>query len=188
MNIVKVISTSYDKLKRLAVKVILFGKEDNGFAVQPLEVSPHGIDSRPIPGARGLYTTTSTIGKTYMLGYVNADRKAAVGETRLYATDANGEVKFNLWLRADGTVLMGDSELPAAYTNFAVKYNETKQEGDKMKATINDLVGKWNAFAAAYVPGSPVTTGTPPTLAGQNVQPNTSDFSLIKNDKIKTNS
>ncbi len=188
MKIVKVISTSYDALKRLAVKVILFGKEDNGFAVEPLEISPHGIDSRPVPDARGMYAVTATIGKSYMLGYVNANRKAEVGEARLLCTDAQGNFKFNIWLRADGTMLAGDSEVPAEYVNFAVMYNETKQELDKLKTSHNTLAQKWDAFVAAYVPGSPSVTGLPPTLAGSTVGQNSSDFSLIKNDKIKYNS
>jgi len=188
MNIVKVISTAYDNLKRLKVKIILFGKPDNGFSVEPLEVSPHGIDSRPIPDARAMYTTTATVGRSYVFGYVNANRKAEVGESRIYAVDTQGNLKFNIWLRADGTLLQGTSEIPAEYTNFAVLYNETKQENDKLKSTLNTLIQKWNAFVAAYVPGSPTVTGLPPTLAGSNVTANNSDFSLIKNDKIKYNS
>ncbi len=187
-SIIRVISTSYDNLKRLVVKTQLFGKPGSGFAATPLEISPHGIDSRPVEDARGMYTTTATIGRSYILGYVNANRKAEVGESRYYSTNDAGDFKFNIWLRADGVALMGDSEVPGDYTNYAVFYNETKSENDKMKATLNDFIQKWNAFVVAYIPGSPTTPGSPPTLASSTVTANNSDFSLIKNDKIKYNS
>jgi hypothetical protein len=120
-----------------------------------------------------------------MIGVLNKDRKAEVGELRIYCTDENGAFKFNIWLRADGTFLIGDSDTPEDYTNFAVKYNEAKQELDKVKTTLNELIQKWNAFCASYVPGSPSTTGSPPTLSTSTVSANSSDFSLLKNAKTK---
>jgi hypothetical protein len=49
--------------------------------------------------------------------------------------------------------------------DFLARFNELKAGFDELKADHNDLVSKWNAFAAAYVPGSPTVQGTPPTAS-----------------------
>lgn len=179
----KIISSAITNGKIL-IKLLVLGKYDIREAKQ---ISPFGIDSNPTNDKRGLFISTSTIGKYYSVGIINTNCKSQPGETRLFSTNSQGIFKYNIWLRADGTMLQGDSDNPAVYTNFAVKYNESKSEQDKLKATVDSLVTKWNAFVLAYVPGSPSNIGTPPTLAGSNITPNTSNFALIKNDKIKTN-
>lgn len=151
------------------------------------EYGPYGNDSRAIQNTSVAYSTTQIDGAEIIIGCLKKNCKAEVGEHRLFCTDADGNFKFNIWLRADGTLLVGDSEIPADFINFGVKYNEAKTEIDKLKSTVDTLVTKWNAFASSYVPGSPLVTGLPPTLASSIVAVNTSDFTLMKNDKIKTN-
>jgi hypothetical protein len=49
-----------------------------------------------------------------------------------------------------------------------------------LKTAFEELQGKWNAFAAAYLPGGPASQGTPPT-AGQS----TADISNAKIDSVR---
>lgn len=180
----KTISTSIARNGKRIIKGLVFGKSDLREIPQ---IAPFGIDSNPTNDKRGLFVSTTTIGKYYSVGIINTNCKSEPGETRIFSTDATGTFKYNLWLRSDGTMLQGDSTNPAAYTNFAVKYNELKSENDKLKSTVDSLVTKWNSFCSSYVPGSPTVIGLPPTLSTSTVTPNTSNFALIKNDKIKTN-
>lgn len=183
MKLLSVLSTSLDTAKRLVAKV-WNGKSDTRTAKQ---YGPYGFESNPIKGMIAIYSRTELDGSEAIIGYLNKNCTTGLGESRVFSTDENGAFKFGIWLKSDGTALIGTSETPGSYTNFAVKYNELKQENDKLKSTVDSLVQKWNAFCAAYVPGSPTVTGSPPTLATSTVIANTSDFSLIKNEKIKTN-
>jgi len=185
IGVSKVISTSLDAAKRLVVKILFQGKLTNGQGDvrTPIEASAFGVDSNPTEGKIAIYAQSPQKGKYYIIGYLNTDRKALTGETRLFSTNDSGSLQAYVWLRNNGQFLELNGD-----DNFAVKYNETKDELNKLKATLDDLVTKWNAFTSVYAPGSPSSVGTPPTLATSNVQPNNSNFTLIKNAKIKTNS
>ncbi len=183
MKLIRVTNSSFNKLKQLVIKAI---SARGTYTAETY--APYGTDARPVKDTTVIYSTTERDGDEAIMGCLNKNLKAEIGEHRLFCTDEQGAFKFSIWLRANGEVLIGDSEIPAEYTNFAVLYNESKAEQDKLKATVNDLVNKWNAFCASYTPGSPSTLGTPPTLASSTVTPNTSNFALTKNEKIKFNS
>lgn len=184
IGVVEVISTAFDKLKRLAVQSLVSGTIKNGYGDvrTPLEVSSYGIDSNPIKGKKAIYITTNTIGYQYILGYIQQDRKSEVGETRVFSTDADGQIQAYIWLKnADNILELNGNE------DNAVLFSKYKEENDKLKATVDELVQKWNAFTVSYVPGGPSVVGTPPTLSTSNVSPNNSNFDLAKNEQIKTN-
>lgn len=182
ISVFKLISTSLDTAKQLIAKVTIFGKGDTK---QPKELGSYGIDSRPIEDTRGVFASTTTFGKYYVLGYININRKAEVGEMRTFATDENGTFKYNIWQRADGTVLIGNSDVPADYTNFAVKYNELKSDIDALKATVNANATVFNTHT--HILTLSAGTGTAAPSATQE-QSNNTDFSNIKNDNVKFNS
>lgn len=169
----KIISTEFDNLKRRLIKITRYGKSD---VQTPMEGMPFGIDSNPTKDMIALYAESKEKGKAYIIGYLVKNQKAEVGEIRLFATDAQGAEKGYTWLKKDGTYEMLGAD------NFAVKYKEAKQELDDLKKTVNDLIQKFNThvhptnFPVIVVSATPVS---------QN--PNTSDFSKLKNDKIKTN-
>jgi hypothetical protein len=174
INLIKIISTEFDDLKRRIPKFLRFGKNDVQTAI---ESAPYGIDSNPIKDMIAVYAETGEKGKPVIIGYLNKNQKAEVGELRLYATDASGSEKFYIWLKKDGIVEVGGD------TNFAVKYTELKQELDKLKQDHNTLVNIFNTHihTVAANPSGLVATPTS-TTAMQNQ----SDFSKAKNDKIKT--
>lgn len=174
---VTVYSTIINNLKQRIVKFLGWGKNDTKTS---FEVSPYGLDSNAINKTIALHCPTSDKGKTVILGYLNTNQKAGIGEMRIFATDGDGIEKFYVWLKSNGIIEIGGD------VNYAVKYNELETEFNKLKDSYNDLADKWNQFCTAYTPGSPSVLGTPPTLSTSTVLPNTSDITNTKNDKIKT--
>lgn len=176
INLVKVISTSIINNKTL-VKVLRYGKND---VQTPKQITPYGIDSNPVKDMIAVYAKCGSDNNNVVIGYINKNSIAKVGEMRLFSTDKDGIEKFYYYLKGDGTTEIGGNG------NFAVKYNELKTEFNKLKDTTDDLVQKWNSFCSLYTPGSPSSLGTPPTLSSSTVSPNMSDITQTKNDKIKT--
>ncbi len=179
MRLLKVTRTEINEAGQLVVTAIAskatFTAEDCG---------PFGLDACPIPGVLALYNDTEKDGDEFFVGYLNIDRKAESGEVRFYAKDANGNVVFNIWLRADGTVLIGDADDPTAYTNFATKYNELKTGFDQLKADFNALVSIFNSHVHGGVTtgaGASAVSPTPGTAS-------TASIASAKNDKVKFNS
>jgi len=172
MNLVKVFSSNTNDLKQRLIKVLRMGKGDVQTSIQ---ATPYGLDSNPIKDMIAVYSKTETDGSTVIVGYLNKNSIAAVGELRLFSTDANGVEKFYTWLKNDGTIEIGGNQ------NFAVKFNELKTEFNKLKRSHNDLLTeyKMHVHTGGTISGSTGTT-TSTLLA------NTSNISNAKNDKIKT--
>lgn len=164
MKFVSVISTSIDDAHRRIVKFFGMGKR----AFTATDASPYGIDSNPIAGMVAIYAESDQNGKTVIIGYLNTNKLAQIGELRLYSTDKNGNEKFYTWLKNDGTYEIGGN------ADNSVRYS-------KLAAAFNELQGKFNTFAAAYTPGSPAILGTPPTIAQS-----TGDITQAKINEIKT--
>lgn len=165
ITIVKTLSSEFDNLKRRIIKVLRFGKSD---VQTSKEIGPFGIDSNPLEGMYAIHAETGTKGKTVIIGYIKPDQLAAVGEMRMYSTDANGALKTYTWLKNDGTIEVGGSD------DFMVRYS-------KLEEAFNELKGKFNSFAAAYTPGSSSSVGTPPTISQS-----TADITQAKITSIKT--
>ncbi len=173
INLVTIISTSVDNLKRRLPKFYRFGKRNAETAV---EVNPYGIDSNAIEGMVAVYAQTTNNGAPIVIGYINKNQQALVGELRTFSTDKDGNEKFYTWLRNDGTYEIGGT------SNYAVKFNELKTEFNSLKSDFNSLVTKYNSHTHTGVTsgsGSSGTTATPATT-------NSSNIDNAKNDKIKT--
>lgn len=192
IGVAKVISTSLDRAKRSVVKILFQGKLTNGQGDvrTPIEASAFGVDSNPTEGKIAIYAQSPQKGKYYIIGYLNTDRKALVGETRLFSTDDAGALQAYLWLRNNGQFLELNGN-----DNFAVKFNELKTEFNELKGKHNDLVSKYNALAVLMgthvhpyinvaIPATTSASGTP----GQAATPSAANIDNAKNTKIKTNS
>lgn len=182
MKLLKVLSTALDRLARLEIQV--WNGKSRTYTAK--EIGPYGTDSNPIKDMQAIYATTEMDGAEVVIGYLNKSRLAEAGEHRIYATNATDTHKFSLWLRADGTALFGDSEIPADYTNFFVMFNELKTEFNELKGKYNDLATKFNAHTHIYSPGggAPVPTAAPVSAASQS----TANIDNAKHTKIKTKS
>ncbi len=177
MQLVTVISNEVDALFQRIIKFRRFGKSDVQTSPQ---VAPYGTDSNPIKDMIAVYSATSEKGETVIIGYLNKNQLADIGEHRTFSTDEDGNVQFFVWLKNDGTLQLGGD------SKHLARFEELKSGFDQLKDDLNDMKNKWNAFTLAYVQGGPSSVGTPPTLAGQDSQVSTASIDDSKIDEIKT--
>lgn len=175
MIITKVISSVLDSIGRRFVKFTAFGRSD---VQEKLQISPFGIDSNPIKDMVAVYSPTNEKGKAVVVGYINKNQLADVGETRIFSEDSGGNAVMFLHLKNDGTAQFGGN------SDFMVRFSELKTGFDDLKTDTNKMIQEWNLFAAAYVPGSPTALGTPPIANTTPVSAASIDSSKI--DEIKT--
>jgi len=168
-----IISTRFDSLKRRLIKVLRLGKSD---VVEPFEVSPFGIDSNPLKDMKAIYMETQQKGVNVIVGYMNKNQLADVGETRLFSTDANGSLKTYIWLHNDGTMeIGGKNNHIAQYEGLATAFNQ-------LKSDFNDLVSKFNAHVHSGVTTGAGTSAVPTTSGSSS----NADITPAKIETIKT--
>jgi len=74
------------------------------------ESMPFGIDSNPIADMIAIHSTTSNNAESVIIGYINKNQIAGVGESRLYSLNANGVLKAFVYCKNDGILLLnGDT-------------------------------------------------------------------------------
>lgn len=174
MDLVKVISAEISELKR-KIKFLRGGKSDVQTAP---EAMPFGYDSHPVKDWIAVYSKTSQNGKGVVIGYINKQQLAEVGETRLFSTDADGALQTYIWLTNDGKIELGGSD------NFAVKFNELKEEFNDLKGSVNDLVQSYNTHTHTTACGAGAGSASPtPTQAVAN----SANIDNAKNENILTN-
>lgn len=172
MDLVKVISSELDSTKKRIVKFLRLGKSDVRTSV---EVGPFGIDSSPVKDMIAIYSPTSINGKTVIIGYVNKNQLADVGEVRMYSTDSSGVQKFYTWLKNDGTFEIGGK------TDNAVRYSKLETAFNQLKSDFNTFIAAYNLHTHAGVTaGSSVTAITAPGTVSS------ADISPAKINEIKT--
>lgn len=148
MFLTKVISTTVTAGARI-VKFLRNGLKD----VQTSEqYAPYGIDSNPIKDMIAIYAATSVAGDTAIIGYLNKNQLAGIGETRLFSTDQNGGLKGYIWLKADGKALInGDAD-------NAVRFIPLNQEMVALQNFINQqlqlIATGITGAGGSYVPGT----------------------------------
>lgn len=156
MILSQVVSAAFDLVKRRIVKIRTLGKNvETGF-----EASPYGTDSNPIAGMRAIYADTEQKGKQIVIGYINTNQLAAPGEHRIYATDAIGNLKLAIWLKADGTIEIGGNS--------------------KHMTRFEDLLTGFNQLKADFNAHVHSSNGTPPTISS------TASIAAAKINEIKT--
>ena len=174
MNIIaNILSTTFDSVKRRLIKVRVLGVTDIRTA---FETNAFGIDSNPIKDMRAIYAETANKGERVIIGYLNKNQLAAVGETRLFSTDANGNIKTYIWLKNDATIEIGGN------TKHMVRFEELQTAFNQLKTDFNNLVTKFNSHVHTGVTtggGSSATTPTPGTAS-------TADITGAKIDTVKT--
>lgn len=176
MNLVKTISTQIKKGERL-VKFLRFGKND---VQECQQSSSFGDDSNAPKDMIAVYSATGEIGSPVIIGYINKNQLAGIGEKRIFSLKSNGDLAQYVWLKNDGTAEYGGD------TDNFVRYSKLETAFNRLKDDHNELAAKWNAFVLAYTPGSPGTVGTPPTLSGSNVPLSTANIAPAKINELKT--
>ena len=178
-TLVKTLSTSLDKLKRLVVKFQRYGLND----IQTSNsAQPFGLDGNPVKNMVAVYSQTDEIGKTVIIGYFNPDSLAEVGGNRLYSTDASGKVKSLIYLRAQG-----DIEINGSADNM-VRFSELEKAYNELRSDFNSHIGTYNG----HIHLTTATVGSTPTpgiIAPTQSQgtPSTASIAAAKIDNVKTN-
>jgi hypothetical protein len=174
-QLVTILTTEINLYKQRLAKFTGFARADVQTAII---IAPYGTDSNPIAGVKAIYAPTGNKLATVMVGCINTSNLADVGEHRTYSTDSDGNVKFTIWLKKDGTAEIGGND------DNMVRYSELAKAFNQLKDDFNALVSKYNAFATAYVPGGPTSVGTPPNAS--TASSSTADITGAKIDNIKT--
>jgi len=169
INVTKTISTSIKNAVRF-VKFLRMGKSD---VQECRQASPFGIDSAPTKDMAAIYAKTGEVGKPVIIGYINKNQIAEIGETRFFSTDENGTVKIALHLKNDGTAEFGGN------TKNMVRFQELETGFNDLKTDFNNLVTAYNSHIHPFSSGTTSPTATQGTSS-------TADISGSKIDEIKT--
>jgi hypothetical protein len=170
------ISSSFDKFGRLLSKFERMGKDD----IQETETAaPPGFDSNPIKDMIAIHAPTGVSGESVVIGFINKDCITDVGESRMFSTDENGELKMWLHLKNNGTAEFGGD------VDNMVRYSELKTGYDKTKAALDAILTILNG-APIPEPGNGAPSALQTALAAALVGKNTGDISGAKIDEIKT--
>lgn len=161
-SIVKESST--DDKDRRELKVVQFGAKTANV------VSSFGEDSHPLENMIAIYANTSEKGDNVVLGYINTNQIAAIGEKRLFSLMEDGSLSFSIHLKNDGTCEIGGDG------DFAVRFNKLQEQFDQLVTDFNNHVHNTTATVG---PGPTPGTITPPTV------PSTADISAAKIEEIK---
>ncbi len=177
-NIVKVVSTELGSLGRRIVKVLRFGKSD---IQTPVQASSFGSDSNPPANLRAVYMRTGTKGDTVIVGYINVDQIAEVGENRMFSTDAEGNLVFEARMRNDGTFEIGGS------VDNLIRFAKMQSAFDELRADLNAHIAAYNShihITTATVGGTAVPGIIAPTVSAAT--PSAADMTDAKIDELKT--
>ena len=149
VKISQIISSSIDKGRRI-LKILRLGKDD---IQTSFESMPYGIDSVPVKDLIAIQMETGERGKTVIVGYINKNQIADVGELKIFATNAQGAEQGFIHLKNNGVVkfIPLDSGLQAQTTAINV-------ELVKIAVGLN-----------AIVPGSYVHTPVTVNITGSKV-------------------
>jgi hypothetical protein len=178
LNFVKVISSKIDSLSRRTIKFLRYGSSD---VLDVLEATNYGVDSVPVKDLVAVYGQTSSKGKAVIIGYLNKNRLADIGETRLFSTDDSGNLQTYIWLKNDGTMKVGgDADNMVRYSELETAFNELKGDFNTLVTTFNNHIHTTTATVGATpVPGVIAPTTTLGTSSA-------ADISGAKIDEIKT--
>lgn len=135
IKLVKILSTSVDVLKRRVVKILRMGKSD---IQTSFDATPYGVDSNPIKDMISVHAETGEKGKTVIVGYINKNAIADVGELRLFSTDSLGAEKKYIWLKNDDTIeIGGNSDNMVRYSVLETAFNTLLADLNSARAALS---------------------------------------------------
>lgn len=137
-----------EKGKRI-LKFLEFGAKSGN------ESAPFGYDGNPLKDTMAIHAKTSNNSENVIIGYINDNQKADIGEVRIYSLDSSKSLKSFLWLKKDGTIELNGS------TYSLVKFEPLETAIKKHDTDINTELAKISAaiapLGAVYVP-APINT------------------------------
>jgi hypothetical protein len=180
MYLGKVISSRVQQAYRYIKYEVFKGNPEEMQAVQPF-----GFEGNPVKDMIALVAETGVKGETKVIGYINKNVLADTGETRVYSTDADGELKAYIWCKNDGTLLLnGDADNAVRYSKLEEAYNQLKDDHDALVDKVTEFLTHYKAHTHP-VSGAVAGATTPPVTI-TDPQHSTGDISDAKIDEIKT--
>lgn len=174
MNRAKTDSTRSNSFGQRLIKFLRLGRND---VREVTQAAPHGIDSHPTKGLIAIYAPTGSNGTGSVIGYINPQALADVGELFLYSTDDQAAVQFRIKLRNNGTCeIGGDTDNMVRYSKLEDAFNELR---DDFNTFVNSV---YNVHVHPGVTPGSGSTAVTPTVG----QASTADISPAKIDEIKT--
>lgn len=168
MRIGAVLSTSIDSATKRLCKFLGMGKDDTQ---ECLIAAPAGIDANPIKDLRAIYDTA--IDQNVVIGFLNKNQVADIGEIRLFSVDESGDLQTFLWVKNDGTIEFGGN------VGNLTRFQELETGFNQLKSDFNSFVSTYNT----HVHATPSGTSSPTPSTGT---PSTADISGAKIDELKT--
>ena len=140
------VKDSFIEKAKMIIKVVQFGPKT------AKQVTPFGIDSKPMDNYTAIFAETSNAGEAVILGYINKNYITEKGEIRIYSLDVSGAVKAYAHARKDGVLELNGSAFSS------VRFQNLKTAIDNQNILINSELAKIQIALAAvggvYVPGS----------------------------------
>lgn len=112
------------------------------------ECSPFGEDSNPLKNMTAIFAKTSEAGSSVIIGYINENQLANLGEKRIFSLKETGELSSYIWLKNDKTIeINGNNDnlvrfLPLNKALFNLDSN-INAELSKISAAIASLGGTY---------------------------------------------
>lgn len=152
ITLAKVKDSAVEKGMRI-LKVLQFGPKTAD------ECSPFGEDSNPLKDMTAVFAKTSEAGEPVIIGYINKNQLAKVGEKRMYSLKEDGSISSYIWMKNDGKMEL------AGNTDNIVRFKPLEQGLHQQDALIMAELAKIATALAAvgsvYVPGTVQTQISP---------------------------
>ncbi len=143
------IKNVFIRAKQRFIQVMAMGEHD---IREPFECMPFGIDSAPLDGMVALYSDTTNSEESVIIGYINENQVAKMGEIRLYSLDANGNQSTFVHLKNNGTVeFMGNTHNLVRYTPLNSGLQQFVQQIQEQLTLIATGI---SAAGGSYSPGA----------------------------------
>lgn len=114
------------------------------------ECAPFGFDGNPPEEMDAIFAETSTGGEPVVIGYIQTQRLAEIGESRLYSLKPDGTLSTYIWLRKNEIIELGGND------ENLVKFSKLEQKMLKLQTDINAELTKIatgiSAAGGVYVP------------------------------------
>lgn len=116
------------------------------------ESYPFGFDSSAPEGFTAIFAETTNKDASVIVGYINKNQLATIGESRMYAVDPSGEVVGFVYARASGVLELNGSAFSS------VRFQSLKIAIDNNDASINAEFSKLataiTSLGGVYIPAT----------------------------------
>ncbi|OJV51656.1 MAG: hypothetical protein BGO31_00180 [Bacteroidetes bacterium 43-16] len=141
------IKNVFIRAKQRIIQVMAMGEQD---IREPYESMPFGIDSAPLDGMVALYSDTSNSEESVIIGYINENQVAKMGEIRLYSLDGNGDQSTFIHLKNNGTIeFMGNTHNLVRYMPLNLGLQELVT---KINTELSKIATGISGVGGVYLP------------------------------------